>query len=236
MLPNPPIIGYSKIMLKPIRSYVRREGRMTPKQRLALEKAWPLYGLSGTEGVLNLEQIFKRTNPKVLEIGFGMGQSLIAMAAAQAETDFIGIEVHRPGLGAAIVLITEKKLSNIRLVEADAAEFLAHSIEDNSFDRIQIFFPDPWPKQRHHKRRLIQAEFVNLVQTKLKPGGGLHLATDWQDYAEQMMEVLSTNPGLKNTVGTGQYLLERARPITKFEQRGLHLGHDIWDLLFIKAD
>lgn len=225
-------------MPKSIRSYVRRGSRMTAKQNAALAAAWKLYGVEPPEApsLLNLDQIFNRANPKILEIGFGMGHSLSVQAEAMPESDFLGVEVHLPGLGALLAVLVEKSLSNVRVIEGDAVEILEQYLPDESFDKIQIFFPDPWPKQRHHKRRLIQAEFVDLLSTKLKRGGVLHLATDWEDYALQMMKVLSANARLKNKIAEGLYAIPVNRASTKFENRGLKLGHKIWDLLFVKAD
>ncbi|HYF97653.1 MAG TPA: tRNA (guanosine(46)-N7)-methyltransferase TrmB [Coxiellaceae bacterium] len=223
-------------MLRTIRSYVRRAGRMTPKQASALNENSAFYSLDLASGsLLNLNQIFGREAPKILEIGFGMGQSLAQMALNQPEHDFLGLEVHRPGLGALVAHAKELGLTNLRVIEADAVKVLNEHVAEQSFDKIQIFFPDPWPKKRHHKRRLIQPDFVDLLCTRLKPNGYLHLATDWQDYALQMMTVLSNKPELKNTAGCGIYAINTDRPETKFERRGRNLGHSIWDLVFIKT-
>lgn len=221
---------------KPIKSYVRREGRMTPSQRHALSTLWLKYGLE-MQTDINFEQIFGRKAEKILEIGFGMGQSLVAMSKAMPDKDFIGIEVHRPGVGALLAALEQHQLNNVRIFCADAVEVLKCCIPENYLDQIQIFFPDPWPKQRHHKRRLIQPEFITLVCDKLKVNSVLHLATDWQDYAEQMLQVLSNVTSCYNAAGVENYVSRPDyRPLTKFEIRGQKLGHKVWDLVFIKKE
>lgn len=219
-----------------IRSFVRRDGRMTDAQRLALEIAWPQFGLNLSDGMIAFDKIFKRRAPRVLEIGFGSGHSLLAAAKANLDHDFIGIETHQPGIGTLLHHMRAEALTNIRVYYADAVEVLNQCIPNHSLDIIQIFFPDPWRKRRHHKRRLIQPEFVSLVANKLKSGGELHLATDWEDYALHMMKVLSSSTDFKNACGEGQYALRSSqRPVmTKFEQRGEKAGHKIWELLFYK--
>lgn len=218
---------------RPIRSFVRREGRLTPGQQKALDQLWPQFGIDDNHDPLELEQLFGRDAPRVLEIGFGNGASLAEMAKNQPEQDFIGIEVHRPGVGQLLKAIQTEELSNVRVACTDAVELLKHRIADQSLDRIQIYFPDPWHKKRHHKRRIIQPHFVNVLADKLKHGGHLHLATDWQDYAEQMLSDVSSNQRFQNCSKDSSYI-ERPdyRPITKFEQRGHRLGHGVWDLLF----
>ena len=216
-----------------IRSYVLRAGRMTESQQRALEENWPRWGLEYGDGVLDFDAAFGRDGPRVLEVGFGMGRSLLEMAEAAPATNFIGVEVHKPGVGRLLHAIEEHGVQNIRIYRHDAVEVLRDCIPDDSLDAVHIYFPDPWHKKRHHKRRLIQPPFVALVRGKLKPGGVLHLATDWKDYAEQMMEVLSAAEGLSNTIGQGQFAPRPAhRPLTKFEQRGERLGHGVWDLVF----
>jgi len=217
-----------------IRSFVRREGRLTPAQQRALDDLYPIYGLKH-EGVrFDFEKIFNRQAKTILEIGFGMGDSLAEMAKNQPEHNFIGIEVHRPGVGALLQKVQQQALNNIRVMEEDAVEILRDDMPDHALDVIQIFFPDPWHKKRHHKRRLIKPEFVQLMMKKLKPGGMIHLATDWEHYAEQMMEVLSNTDGLKNMSGDHLFAPRPAwRPLTKFEKRGENLGHGVWDLLFV---
>lgn len=217
-----------------IRSYVIRGGRLTVSQEKALEELWPRYGLEPTEGLVDRERIFGRRAELVVEIGFGMGASLLEMARARPERDFIGIEVHPPGVGALLRGLEEQGLDNVRVFRHDAREVLTNCFDDASIDRILIYFPDPWPKKRHHKRRLIQPEFVALLRRKLAPGGLLHLATDWENYAEQMMEVMSAAEGWRNAVGEGHYAEAGERPETKFERRGRHLGHGVWDLLFTR--
>ncbi|MFU8763616.1 MAG: tRNA (guanosine(46)-N7)-methyltransferase TrmB [Haliea sp.] len=218
---------------RPIRSYVLRMGRLTDGQQRAFDEHWPRFGLSHGDGPLDYAAVFGRDAPRVLEIGFGMGQSLVAMAAAAPATDFIGIEVHRPGVGKLLHSMEVEGVSNIRIYCHDAVEVLRDCIPPASLDTIQIFFPDPWHKKRHHKRRLIQPAFAEQLVAYLKPGGILHLATDWENYAEQMLDVLSATPGLENTAGAGNYAPRpESRPLTKFEQRGERLGHGVWDLLF----
>ena len=216
-----------------IRSFVVRPGRITEGQRRALEEGMPRFGLQREAGELDAEQAFGRAGPLVLEIGFGMGQSLVAMAAAAPEVNYLGVEVHRPGVGRLLHSMAAEGVENIRVYCDDAVPVLEECIADASLDGVQIFFPDPWHKKRHHKRRLIQPQFVGLLCRKLKPGGFLHLATDWENYADHMLEVLSAEPRLVNRSGSGHYA-ERpgARPLTKFEQRGQRLGHGVWDLLF----
>jgi tRNA (guanine-N7-)-methyltransferase len=216
-----------------IRSYVLRTGRMTPVQRRALEENWERWGLEYDGHQLAYDAVFGRSGPLVLEIGFGMGQSLVATAAAKPETNFIGIEVHKPGVGKLLHSMEERGVDNIRIYCHDAVEVLQDCIPDVSLDVVQIFFPDPWHKKRHNKRRLIQPPFVAQLVSKLKPGGILHLATDWEDYARQMMDVLGAAEELSNTSGDGQFAdRPQHRPLTKFEKRGELLGHGVWDLVF----
>lgn len=210
-------------------------GRLTHGQQRAFDEYWPRFGLSHSDGLLDYAAVFGRDAPRVLEIGFGMGQSLVAMAAAAPGTDFIGIEVHRPGVGKLLHSMATEEVDNIRIYCHDAVEVLRDCIPPASLDTIQIFFPDPWHKKRHHKRRLIQPPFTRQLVSCLKPGGILHLATDWENYAEQMLEVLSATPELANTAGAGNYSPRpEHRPPTKFEARGERLGHGVWDLLFSK--
>lgn len=224
------------VPLRKVRSFVRRDGRMTAAQQHALEKLWPSVGLSLEAGLLNLDTVFSRKAPRVLEIGFGSGQSLLVMAKNHSEEDFIGIEMHRPGIGSLILGIEAHALTNIRIFYADAVEVLEKCIPDESLDVIQIFFPDPWPKRKHHKRRLIQIPFVNLLVTKLKNNGTLHIATDWEHYAREMMAVLSSVEGISNLAGEQQFSNRSSqRPIvTKFEKRGQVSGREIWELQFVK--
>jgi len=216
-----------------IRSYVLRAGRMTPGQQRAFEQNWERWGLQHSDGLLDFDATFGRAGPRVLEIGFGMGQSLVAMAAAAPATNFVGIEVHRPGVGKLLHSMAEQEVDNIRTYCHDAVEILRDCIPPDSLDTVQIFFPDPWHKKKHNKRRLIQAPLVAYLITRLKVGGILHLATDWEDYAQQMMAVLSAEPGLGNEYGEGEFAPRpEHRPLTKFERRGERLGHGVWDLVF----
>lgn len=221
--------------LRRIRSFVLRAGRMTRGQEMAFEHYWPEAGLTLEQGLIDPVEVFGRRAPLVLEIGFGMGQSLATMAAAAPDTDFIGVEVHKPGVGRLLTTLGEQQLSNIRVYCDDAVEVLAKCIPDASLDRVQVYFPDPWHKKKHHKRRLIQPEFVQHLRRKLKPGGVLHLATDWENYAEHMLAVMSGAEGFRNLADAGGYSPRPDwRPLTKFEQRGQRLGHGVWDLLFAK--
>jgi len=222
---------------KSIRSYVVRAGRMTDGQKVAYEKYWPDYGLSLHDGSLDAAKEFGRNAPQVLEIGFGMGGSLLQMIQAEPDKDFIGIEVHPPGVGRLINDAGKLELPNLRVFLADAIDVLEDCIADASIDRFQVYFPDPWHKKKHNKRRLIQSDFVQKIRTKLKVGGILHLATDWEQYAEHMLEVMDAAEGYKNTMGPRQYSPRPSfRPVTKFEKRGERLGHGIWDLLYQRMD
>ena len=221
---------------RPIRSFVRREGRITKAQERALTELWPRYGVDAGDAPLDLCALFGRKAPVHVEIGFGNGDVLAAMAARHPEYDYLGIEVHRPGIGALLRRLEAAGLGNARVMRADAEEVLARNIPDAALSAVNIFFPDPWPKKRHHKRRLIQPEFAELVRRKLQPGGMLHLATDWRDYAEQMLDVLSQTPGFENTAAAGAFAPRpEERPLTKFEQRGKRLGHEVYDLSFRRS-
>ncbi|MDD3529256.1 MAG: tRNA (guanosine(46)-N7)-methyltransferase TrmB [Gallionellaceae bacterium] len=214
-----------------VRSFVLRAGRMGTGQARALEEYGPHFLIAYAPEPLDLDQAFGRAAPRVLEIGFGMGDSTATIAASQPGTDYLGVEVHTPGVGALLKRIGEGRLTNIRIIQHDAVEVLDHMIADASLDGIHVFFPDPWPKKRHHKRRLIQPALVAKLAQKLKPGGYLHLATDWEDYAGQMLEVLAGEPALANTAPDYSARPDY-RPLTKFEKRGLKLGHGVWDLIF----
>jgi tRNA (guanine-N7-)-methyltransferase len=214
-----------------IRSFVLRAGRMGTGQARALEDYGPQFLIPYSESALDLDATFGRQAPRILEIGFGMGETTAGIAAAHPDQDYLGIEVHTPGVGALLKRIGEGRLGNLRIIQHDAVEVLQHMLADDSLDGIHIFFPDPWHKKRHHKRRLIQPAFVGLLARRLKPGGYLHLATDWEDYAQQMLAVLSAESNLVNT-GNGFVSRPETRPLTKFEKRGLKLGHGVWDLLF----
>jgi tRNA (guanine-N7-)-methyltransferase len=220
--------------LRPIRSFVRRQGRITVAQQAALDNLWPIFGLE-TENTFDAKTAFGRDAPLILEIGFGNGESLAQMASDAPDKDFIGVEVHSPGVGHLLLKIEALGLRNVRIYCADAVEIIRDKITENSLDGVQVFFPDPWHKKRHHKRRLLNSEFVTLLADRLKRGGVLHCATDWEDYAAQMLEVLGAEPHLRNLAGVGHFS-ERpdSRPLTKFETRGQRLGHGVWDLLFEK--
>ena len=218
---------------KPIRSYVIRSGRMTDSQKHSFDRHWRQYGLSLHDGAFDAMQTFGRQAPLIVEIGFGMGDTLLEMAQAAPTSDFIGIEVHPPGIGRLINLAAKNQVDNLRVYMADANDVLADCIADNSIGRVQIFFPDPWHKKKHHKRRLVQQNFIELIATKLERGGVLHLATDWEPYAKQMLTLLDGNIKLRNLAGHGSYSPRPSyRPVTKFERRGAGLGHGVWDLLF----
>ncbi len=220
-----------------VRSFVLRTGRKTPSQQRAFDELWPKYGLQIADGMQDMQQLFGRQGDVVIEIGYGMGDSLIEMAKSSPETDFIGIEVHTPGVGRLLNLIEENHLSNVRTYTEDAVEVLDNCIADNSLQKVQIFFPDPWHKKKHHKRRIVQPPFIQKLRKKLRQGGIIHLATDWENYAEHMMEVMSAAEGFVNLKGEGMFSAKPDfRPITKFERRGQRLGHGVWDLLFEAND
>lgn len=217
---------------RPIRSFVRRSGRITSAQRRALDRYWPRFGTE-PEGLLELDQLFGRCAPRYAEIGFGMGDALIEMARGHPQWDYLGIEVYDAGIGRLLGQLAYFDLDNVRVVRGDAAEVLATSIPDQSLDGILLFFPDPWPKRRHHKRRLVQPPFVSLVCAKLQPGGIFHLATDLEDYAWQMLAVLEREPALQNAADASRFSLRpTSRPITKFERHGLASGCSVWELMF----
>ncbi|WP_375057192.1 tRNA (guanosine(46)-N7)-methyltransferase TrmB [Zobellella sp. DQSA1] len=219
-----------------IRSFVRREGRLTKGQEKALAEQWPVMGIEYQARLLDLDASFGRSAPRVLEIGFGMGASLVEMAKAAPEQDFIGIEVHTPGVGACLMAAAEAGLGNLRVMCHDAVEVFEQMLPEQSLDRVQLFFPDPWHKKRHHKRRIVQPAFVEMVRSKLKIGGEFHMATDWENYAEHMLEVMKAAPGYANAAPTGDYMPRPDyRPLTKFEQRGHRLGHGVWDLIFSRT-
>lgn len=218
-----------------IKSFVLRQGRLTKSQQKAIDDHWATFGLELENGMLDFQQVFGRQAPTIVEIGFGMGKSLAEMAEANPENNYIGIEVHRPGVGALLRLIEEKNLTNIRVFNDDAIEILAQCIPENSLAGVYLFFPDPWHKKRHNKRRIVQLEFAATLAKHLKTGGHFHMATDWEDYSEHMMEVMSAAPDYKNISGDGQFTPRPDyRPLTKFEQRGHRLGHGVWDLIFEK--
>lgn len=214
-----------------IRSFVLRQGRVSHAQQRCYNTLLPRFGIPYSAQLLELNAAFGREAPKILEIGFGMGETTAAIAAAHPDSDYLALEVHTPGVGSLLKQIEEQHLSNIRIIQHDAVEVVRDMLGDNTLDGVHIFFPDPWHKTRHNKRRLIQPPFVALLASKLKPGGYIHAATDWQDYAGQMLAVLSAEPLLENTA-TDYAPRPGYRPLTKFEQRGLKLGHGVWDLVF----
>ena len=215
-----------------IRSFVHRRSHITPSQREALDRLMPLWAIPFQARQLDFEKVFGRVAPTILEIGFGMGETTEKIAAARPEDNFLGVEVFNAGVGAMLKRIDESGLTNIRVIQHDAVEVLQQMIPPGSLAGVHIYFPDPWPKKRHHKRRLIQPPLVALLASRLQPGGYMHLATDWENYAEQMLEVLSNEPALENTVESGYAPRPDFRPQTKFETRGLRLGHGVWDLIF----
>jgi tRNA (guanine-N7-)-methyltransferase len=217
-----------------IRSFVRRQGRVSPAQQRACDTLLPQFGIAYQAAKLDLEAAFARSAPKILEIGFGMGDSTATIAAAHPELDYLCLEVHTPGVGNLLKLIDSEQLTNIRIIQHDAVEVMRDMLDDGSLDGIHIFFPDPWHKARHNKRRLIQSPFIAQLVQKLKIGGYIHVATDWEDYAVQVLAVLSAEPLLQNTCADYAPRPEY-RPLTKFEKRGLNLGHGVWDLVFTRA-
>jgi tRNA (guanine-N7-)-methyltransferase len=221
---------------RPIRSFVMRTGRMTVGQTRALEELWPKYGVEFSAEPLSLDSLFGRAAPCTLEIGFGNGEHLAALAAAHPERDYFGIEVHRPGVGHLLLLASLNNLTNVRASSHDAVEVLREQIAEGSLDEVLVLFPDPWHKKRHHKRRLIQPPFVELIASRLRQGGVLRLATDWKEYALQMLEVLSAAETLFiNLSPTGDWMPRpEERAPTRFEKRGARLGHGVWDLAFIR--
>lgn len=218
--------------MRPVRSFVLRQGRLTKGQELALETVWPEYGIERGESQLDLSSLFVNDAPITLEIGFGDGVSLATMAKAEPHRNFIGIEVHRPGVGRLLHLIQEHNLSNVRVMDDDAVEIIKKRIPENSLDRVQLFFPDPWHKKRHNKRRIVQPEFVALIASRLKQNGVFHMATDWEPYAEHMAEVMEASEQFSSLADKPFSPKPESRPETKFERRGLKLGHGVWDLLY----
>jgi tRNA (guanine-N7-)-methyltransferase len=216
---------------RPIRSFVLRQGRVTGAQRRARETLLPRFGIPYAPAPLDLDRAFGRAAPKILEIGFGMGETTSRIAAEHPENDYLGIEVHGPGVGGLLKRVAELGLTNVRIIQHDAAQVIESMIPHASLDGVHVFFPDPWPKKRHHKRRLIQPPFVALLASRMKPGAYLHVATDWEDYAHQILRVLSAEPELINTAG-GFAPRPEWRPQTKFEARGVRLGHSVWDVVF----
>ncbi|AWX14205.1 tRNA (guanosine(46)-N7)-methyltransferase TrmB [Mergibacter septicus] len=221
--------------MRKIRSFVLRIGRLSAAQRRAMNENWYFYGLEHQKTPFNFAEIFQNNHSVILEIGFGMGRSLVEMAEQNPQYNYLGIEVHTPGVGACIAYAKQKEIKNLRIICHDAIEILNESIADSSLGGLQLFFPDPWHKAKHHKRRIVQPAFMQLIMQKLQSGGFVHMATDWENYAEQMLEVLSQTSGLENTSKTNDFIPRPIfRPLTKFEERGHRLGHDVWELYFIK--
>jgi tRNA (guanine-N7-)-methyltransferase len=216
-----------------IRSFVLRQGRVSNAQRRAHDTLLPVFGVPYAQKLVDLNSVFGRLAPKILEIGFGMGETTALIAAAHPDNDYLAIEVHTPGVGGLLKLIGENDLQNIRIVQHDATEVLQHMLPPGSINGVHIFFPDPWPKKRHQKRRLVQPPLIALLASRMASGAYLHLATDWEEYAQQMLQVLESEPQLTNT-GEGFAVRPDSRPQTKFEARGLRLGHKVWDLVFRK--
>ena len=218
-----------------IRSFVRRAGRITPAQQRALEVLWPQYGLDAGKHLLDFQQVYGRLAPVILEIGFGNGEQILARASRQPEYNFLGVEVHEPGVGQLLLAAERAKLTNLKLIRQDAVEVLQDQIPYASLEEVQILFPDPWPKTRHHKRRLIQAAFLDLLAPRLRLGGLVHLATDWEPYAEQMREVFGACPAFSDcSADSVQTVPLPERLATRFERRGERLGHGVWDLAYRK--
>jgi tRNA (guanine-N7-)-methyltransferase len=215
----------------PIRSYVLRQGRFSRGQQRAYQELLPRFGLPYGQSTLDFVQLFGRAAPVIAEIGFGMGETTAEIAAHNPSNDYLAIEVHSPGVGSLLKLVEERSLTNVRIIPHDAAEVLRDMVPRDSLAGVHLFFPDPWPKKRHHKRRLLQPGFAALMAERLRPGGYLHFATDWEDYALGALEVLEATPRLRNTAD-GFAPRPETRPQTKFERRGLKLGHGVWDLLF----
>ncbi len=223
--------------IRKVRSFVKREGRLTKAQERALTEHWQTMGLNHSDGVIDSTALFGNDNPLVLEIGFGMGKSLVEMAKNAPELNFIGIEVHKPGVGACIALAVEEGVTNLKVYEHDAIEILADCLANKSLTTVQLFFPDPWHKKKHHKRRIVQPSFVESIRQKLKIGGVFHMATDWHNYAECMLEDMQNSQGFENLSSTNDYVPRPdSRPLTKFENRGQKLGHGVWDLQFKRVD
>lgn len=213
-----------------IRSFVLRQGRITSAQQRALHELWPKFGVDGCDATLDIDSLFGRSATITLEIGFGNGDSLVQMALDEPHNNFLGIDVYQPGIGSLLLSLEQHQLNNVKVIQGDAHELLSHQFTDASFDRVLIFFPDPWPKKRHHKRRLIQTAFLALIANKLKPQGILHIATDWQAYAEHIGATLEQSNCFTHRQDTVSI-----RPQTKYERRGQSLGHEVWDFIYQKV-
>ena len=222
--------------LRKIQSFVRRSGRLSKAQATALHELWPNYGVSLTGKQLDFVELFKNSRDVTLEVGFGNGDSLLEMATQQPQQNFLGIEVYEAGVGRLINEANKRRLSNLKIIKEDAVEALQNYIPDDGLSKFQLFFPDPWHKKRHHKRRIIQMSFLDILAKKLKTGGIVHIATDWENYAEHIMETLESHQHFKNTLGDHIYSSRpKHRPLTKFENRGQKLGHGIWEIIFTNS-
>jgi tRNA (guanine-N7-)-methyltransferase len=223
--------------LRKVRSFVRRAGRLTGPQARALETLWPAYGIDPPDAPLDLDAVFGRTAPRTLEIGFGNGESLAALAARHPERDYLGVEVHEPGVGHLLLAVEREGLGNVRIACHDAVEVVERWLPPACIDEALVFFPDPWPKKRHHKRRIIQPAFLGRLARVMAPGARLHLATDWENYAEHMLETCEASPWFDNALsGDGFSPRPESRDLTKFERRGLRLGHEVFDLAYVRND
>lgn len=223
----------SEIIRRTIKSFILRQGRLTHGQQRALDEQWPVFGIDYEDKPLDFKALFANDQPVILEIGFGNGESLLQMAAENPDQNFIGIEVHRPGVGHLLHLIHEQGIQNLRVMNHDAIDILLNQIPEHSLSRVQLYFPDPWHKKKHNKRRIVQASFLDMLAKLLKKDGGIHFATDWEHYAHHMMKTLEDHPDFINNAAENQFSPKPDyRPITKFERRGQRLGHGVWDLLF----
>lgn len=222
---------------RPVRTFVRREGRLTPGQQRALDELFPYYGVELGDQPLDLGRLFRRTAPVVLDIGFGDGEALAEIAANHPERDYLGIEVHRPGVGRLLRQLDDQAIPNVRVAAADAVQVMRYHIGTASLAGIQLFYPDPWPKKRHHKRRMVQPAWLELAASRLTDGGFLHMTTDWADYAEHMLEALASSEAFDNIAGPGEYASDPGeRPPTKFERRGRERGHNVHDIILRRRD
>ena len=222
--------------LRKIQSFVRRSGRLSKAQSAGLNELWPTYGVNLDNKTINLDELFIKPQNVTLEVGFGNGDSLLEMALQQPQNNFLGIEVYEAGIGRLINEANKKQISNLKIIKGDAVEILESNIEDDSISCLQLFFPDPWHKKKHHKRRIIQTSFLDTLKNKLINGGIVHIVTDWEDYAEHIMETMESHPDFKNTAGDHIYSARpKHRPLTKFENRGQKLGYGVWDIIFINS-
>ncbi len=222
--------------LRKIQSFVRRSGRLSKAQSTGLNELWPTYGVNLDNKTINLDELFNKPQSVTLEVGFGNGDSLLEMTLQQPQNNFLGIEVYEAGIGRLINEANKKQICNLKIIKGDAVEILESNIEDDSISCFQLFFPDPWHKKKHHKRRIIQTSFLDILKNKLINGGIVHIVTDWENYAEHIMETMESHPDFKNTAGGHIYSARpKHRPLTKFENRGQNLGHGVWDIIFINS-